>query len=52
VKKKDNKALFLIHRYVDNVHFEKIQNATTTKERNQALIPYKCYCYILYNKII
>lgn len=32
VKKKDNKALFILHQYVDDVHFEKIQNATTAKE--------------------
>ncbi|XP_019435907.1 PREDICTED: uncharacterized protein LOC109342365 [Lupinus angustifolius] len=31
-KKRDNKALFLIHRCVNDVHFEKIQNAITSKE--------------------
>ncbi|XP_019416446.1 PREDICTED: uncharacterized protein LOC109327744 [Lupinus angustifolius] len=30
-KKKDNKAIFLIHQRVDDIHFEKIQNATTSK---------------------
>ncbi|KAF1899345.1 hypothetical protein Lal_00019473 [Lupinus albus] len=37
-KKKDNKALFLIHECVDDVHFEKIQNATTSKEACDILI--------------
>ncbi|XP_019430617.1 PREDICTED: uncharacterized protein LOC109337963 [Lupinus angustifolius] len=37
-KKKDNKALFLIHQCVDDVHFEKIQNATTAKEAWDTLI--------------
>ncbi|XP_019450686.1 PREDICTED: uncharacterized protein LOC109352955 [Lupinus angustifolius] len=37
-KKKDNKALFLIHQCVDDVHFEKIQNGTTTKEAWDTLI--------------
>jgi len=31
-KKKDNKALFLLHQCVNDVHFEKIQHAKTTKE--------------------
>ncbi|XP_019455152.1 PREDICTED: uncharacterized protein LOC109356282 [Lupinus angustifolius] len=31
-KKKDNNALFLWHQCVDDTHFEKIQNVTTTKE--------------------
>ncbi|XP_019438838.1 PREDICTED: uncharacterized protein LOC109344531 [Lupinus angustifolius] len=38
VKKKDNKALFLIHQCVDDIHFEKIQNATTAKEAWDILI--------------
>ncbi|XP_019429620.1 PREDICTED: uncharacterized protein LOC109337165 [Lupinus angustifolius] len=37
-KKKDNKALFLIHQCVDDVHFEKIQNANNTKEAYDILI--------------
>ncbi|XP_019451724.1 PREDICTED: uncharacterized protein LOC109353818 [Lupinus angustifolius] len=31
-KKKDNKALFLLHQCVDDTHFEKIHNAITTKD--------------------
>ncbi|XP_019438997.1 PREDICTED: uncharacterized protein LOC109344700 [Lupinus angustifolius] len=31
-KKKDNKALFLLHQCVDDTHFEKIQNAITAKD--------------------
>ncbi|XP_019430437.1 PREDICTED: uncharacterized protein LOC109337824, partial [Lupinus angustifolius] len=38
IKKKDNKALFLIHQCVDDIHFEKIQNATTAKEAWDILI--------------
>ncbi|KAF1878568.1 hypothetical protein Lal_00047237 [Lupinus albus] len=37
-KKKDNKTLFLIHQFVDDVHVEKIQNATTSKEACNILI--------------
>ncbi|XP_019432745.1 PREDICTED: uncharacterized protein LOC109339711, partial [Lupinus angustifolius] len=37
-KKKDNKPLFLIHQCVDDVHFEKIQNATIAKEAWDTLI--------------
>ncbi|XP_019431793.1 PREDICTED: uncharacterized protein LOC109338896 [Lupinus angustifolius] len=37
-KKKDNKALFLIHQCMDDVHFEKIQNAITSKEAWDILI--------------
>ncbi|XP_019416453.1 PREDICTED: uncharacterized protein LOC109327756 [Lupinus angustifolius] len=31
-KKKDTKALFLLHQCVDDTHFEKIQNAITAKD--------------------
>ncbi|XP_019433850.1 PREDICTED: uncharacterized protein LOC109340583 [Lupinus angustifolius] len=37
-KKKDNKTLFLIHQCVDDIHFEKIQNANTSKEAWDILI--------------
>ncbi|XP_019451813.1 PREDICTED: uncharacterized protein LOC109353910 [Lupinus angustifolius] len=37
-KKKNNKALFLLHQCVDDTHFEKIQNAITTKEAWDILI--------------
>ncbi|XP_019451820.1 PREDICTED: uncharacterized protein LOC109353918 [Lupinus angustifolius] len=37
-KKKDNNALFLIHQCVDDVHFEKIQNASIAKEAWDILI--------------
>ncbi|XP_019450621.1 PREDICTED: uncharacterized protein LOC109352893 [Lupinus angustifolius] len=37
-QKKDNKALFLIHQCVDDVHFEKIQNAMTAKEAWDILV--------------
>ncbi|XP_019427160.1 PREDICTED: uncharacterized protein LOC109335480 [Lupinus angustifolius] len=37
-KKKDNKALFLIHHCVDDVNFEKIQNANNAKEAWDILI--------------
>ncbi|XP_017420429.1 uncharacterized protein LOC108330460 [Vigna angularis] len=32
LRRKDDKALFIIHQCVDDVHFEKIQNAATTRE--------------------
>ncbi|XP_019432642.1 PREDICTED: uncharacterized protein LOC109339630 [Lupinus angustifolius] len=34
-KKKDNKALFLLYQYVDDIHIEKIQNATTANEKGK-----------------
>ncbi|XP_019455136.1 PREDICTED: uncharacterized protein LOC109356264 [Lupinus angustifolius] len=37
-KKKANKALFLLHHCVDDIHFEKIQNATTAKKTWDILI--------------
>ncbi|XP_022637664.1 uncharacterized protein LOC111241828 [Vigna radiata var. radiata] len=37
-KKKDNKALFIIHQCVDDVHFEKIRNVTTAKEAWNILV--------------
>ncbi|XP_019430175.1 PREDICTED: uncharacterized protein LOC109337619 [Lupinus angustifolius] len=37
-KKRDNKTLFLIHQCVNDVHFEKIQNAITSKEAWDILI--------------
>ncbi|XP_019462935.1 PREDICTED: uncharacterized protein LOC109361835 [Lupinus angustifolius] len=37
-KKKDNKALFLVHQCVDDTHFEKIQNANTAKEAWDILV--------------
>jgi len=38
VKKKDNKALFIVHQCVDDVHFEKNQNETTAKEAWNILV--------------
>ncbi|WVY95082.1 hypothetical protein V8G54_034170 [Vigna mungo] len=40
-KKKDDKALLIIHQCVDDAHFEKIQNANTTKEAWNIL----CRCH-------
>ncbi|XP_019450575.1 PREDICTED: uncharacterized protein LOC109352850 [Lupinus angustifolius] len=37
-QKKDNKALFLIHQCVDDVHFKKIQNAMTAKKAWDILV--------------
>ncbi|XP_017420405.1 uncharacterized protein LOC108330431 [Vigna angularis] len=37
-RKKDNKALFIIHQCVDDAHFEKIQHAKTTREAWSILI--------------
>ncbi|CAL0323339.1 unnamed protein product [Lupinus luteus] len=37
-QKKDNKALFLLHQCVDDIHFEKIQQATNSKEAWDILI--------------
>jgi len=38
MRKRDNKALFIIHQCVDDVHFEKIQNAVTAKEAWDILV--------------
>ncbi|BAT99490.1 hypothetical protein VIGAN_10093700 [Vigna angularis var. angularis] len=38
VRRKDNKALFLIHQCVDDTHFEKIQNAITAREAWSILV--------------
>ncbi|XP_017420475.1 uncharacterized protein LOC108330506 [Vigna angularis] len=37
-RKKDNKALFIIHQCVDDAHFEKIQHVETTREAWSILI--------------
>lgn len=37
-QKKDNKALFLLHQCVNDVHFEKLQNAKTAKEAWDILV--------------
>ncbi|BAU00313.1 hypothetical protein VIGAN_10189700, partial [Vigna angularis var. angularis] len=37
-RKKDNKALFLIHQCVDDAHFEKIQHAKTAREAWSILV--------------
>lgn len=38
IRRKDDKALFIIHQCVDDVHFEKIQNASTAKEAWNILV--------------
>lgn len=32
MKKQDSKAMFILHQCVDDIHFEKIGNETTSKE--------------------
>lgn len=38
IKKKDNKALFIIHQCVDDAHFKKIQNVVTARKAWSILV--------------
>lgn len=43
LRKKDDNALFIIHQCVDDMHFEKIQNAATTREAWSNLVRYHAH---------